>query len=134
MAEHAPCFADLIGAPFEYGGRDPAQSLDCYGLVMECARRDGVTLPDFGCAADQPTIMAMMTASLPQWRQVEARRGAVAFIRVGKYAAHVGYLTGPDHMIHAWEHSGGVTIVRLSDWQHRILGFYEHVGNEKAPH
>lgn len=127
-------FSDLVGVPFEYGGRDPAQSLDCYGLVMECARRDGVELPDFGCATDQATIMAMMTASLPQWRQVEQKPGAIAFIRVGRYAAHVGYVFGQHYMIHAWEHSGGVTIVRLADWQHRILGFFEHVGNEKAPH
>ena len=125
-------FSDLVGTPFEYGGRGP-DSLDCYGLVMECARRDGVELPDFGHAKDQPTIMAMMTASLPQWRQIEKRHGAIAFIRVGRYAAHVGYVFGPNHMIHAWEQSGGVTIVRLADWQHRIVGYFEYVGNEEAP-
>jgi cell wall-associated NlpC family hydrolase len=124
-------FHDLVGVPFEYGGRGP-DSLDCYGLVMECARRDGIALPDFGSATDQPTIMAMMCASLPQWRQIERRIGAVAFVRVGRYTAHVGYVIGPDHMIHAWEDSGGVTIVRIADWQHRIIGFFEYVGKNRT--
>jgi cell wall-associated NlpC family hydrolase len=121
-------FSDLVGVPFAYGGRGPAM-LDCYGLVMECARREGVVLPDFGASQDQAEIMAMMTASLPQWRQIELRAGAIAFMRVGR-TTHVGYVFGPHHMIHAWEQSGGVTIVRLADWQHRILGFYEYVGKE----
>jgi cell wall-associated NlpC family hydrolase len=121
-------FSDLVGVPFAYGGRGP-DALDCYGLVMECARREGVELPDFGHSKDQAEIMAMMVASLPQWRQIEQRHGAVAFMRVGR-TTHVGYVFGPNHMIHAWEDSGGVTIVRLADWQHRILGFYEYVGKE----
>lgn len=125
-------FSDLIGTRFEFGGRDPEKSLDCYGMVMECARRDGVILPDFGHAKDQATIMAMMTASLPQWRQIEKRRGAIAFMRIGRFAAHVAYVCDTNHLIHAWEDSGGVTIVRMADWQHRILGFYEYVGQEKA--
>jgi len=124
-------FHDLVGVPFQYGGRGP-DALDCYGLVMECARREGIDLPDFGCATDQPTIMAMMTASLPQWRQIEKRHGAIAFIRVGRYAAHVGYVFGSHFMIHAWEDSGGVSIVRLSDWEHRILGYFEYVGQKAA--
>lgn len=124
-------FSDLVGTPFEYGGRGP-ETLDCYGLVMECARRDGITLPDFGHANDQGRIMAMMTASLSQWKEVECRPGAIAFVQVGRYAAHVGYLISPHHMIHAWESSGGVTIVRLADWQQRIVGFYEYVGSKKA--
>lgn len=125
-------FSDLVGVPFEYGGRGP-DKLDCYGLVMECARREGITLPDFGHASEQPRIMAMMTASLNQWRQIEPRHGAIAFIRVGRYAAHVGYVFGPNHMIHAWEASGGVTIVRLADWKQRIVGFFEYVGHQEAP-
>lgn len=123
--------ADLIGVPFVYGGRDAENALDCYGLVMECARREGMTLPDFGSSQDQAEIMAMMTASLPQWNQIEKRAGAVAFMRVGR-TTHVGYIVDPHHMIHSWEASGGVTIVRLADWQHRILGFYEYVGKKAS--
>ena len=121
-------YSDLIGVPFVYGGRDPAQSLDCYGLVMECARRNGVELPDFGFADDQALVAAMMGASLPLWRECEPKDGAVALMRIGRYVAHVGYLMGTNFMIHAWKDSGGVSIVRVKDWQHRIVGFYEYAG------
>jgi cell wall-associated NlpC family hydrolase len=120
-------YSDLIGVPFQYGGRGP-DVLDCYGLVMECARRNGVTLPDFGFADNQSLVAAMMGASLPQWRECEAKEGAVALIRVGKYVAHVGYVISTNSLIHAWEASGGVSIEPLQQWRHRIVGFYEYAG------
>lgn len=121
-------FSDLVGAPFEYGARGP-EKFDCYGLVMECARRDGVTLPDFGFASNQALISAMMGATMPQWQEVEPQAGAVVLLRVGRYVAHVGYLISPTQMIHSWEASGGATIERLDYWKQRIVGFYKHVGN-----
>jgi cell wall-associated NlpC family hydrolase len=124
-------FSDLIGVPFAYGGRGP-DALDCYGLVMECARRDGVELPDFGSSENQAEIMAMMLASLPQWREIECRPGAVVFMRVAR-STHVGYMVDANHMLHAWENSGGPTRVRVDEWKHRILGFYEYVGKDQAP-
>lgn len=121
-------FSDLIGVPFEYGGRGP-DKFDCYGLVMECARRDGVTLPDFGFASDQALVAAMMGATMPQWEAVEQQAGAVVLFRVGRFVSHVGYLITPHHMIHSWEQAGGASIARLDDWKQRIVGFYKHVGN-----
>lgn len=120
-------YADLIGVPFQYGGRGP-DHYDCYGLVMECARRNGVTLPDFGFADDQAMVAAMMGATLPQWQQVAPQAGAVVLFRVGRYVSHVGYMTSPHHMIHAWKEHGGVCVERIADWQQRIVGFYKHVG------
>lgn len=37
---------DLLSAPFAWGGRDPKQGLDCWGLVMEVRRRVGLETPD----------------------------------------------------------------------------------------
>jgi hypothetical protein len=95
---------------------------------MECARRDGVMLPEIASASDQTMNAAIIGTSLPQWCETTQKHGAVAVIRVGRHIAHVGYVFGPHFMIHAWEQSGGVTIVRLADWQHRIIGFYEYAG------
>jgi cell wall-associated NlpC family hydrolase len=120
--------ADLVGTPFRYGGRGP-DAYDCYGLVMECARRDGVILPDFGAHEDQGVIAAMMGASLPRWRAVGSRPGAVILIRVGRFVAHVGYQINHHQMIHAWAHSHGATIVNIDQWRHRIVGFYEYAGS-----
>ena len=121
-------YVDLIGVPFAYGGRGP-KKLDCYGLVMEMHRRKGVSLPDFGFADDQALIQSMMGATMPQWREIEAREGAVVLIRVGRYAAHVGYMIDKSQMLHTWENSGGVSVVRADRWKQRIVGFYEYVGN-----
>lgn len=118
---------DLIGLPFKYGGRGP-DFLDCYGLVMEMSRRNGVDLPDFGFADDQALVAAMMGATLPQWEEIERRPGAVVLIRVGRYAAHVGYMLDEHRMIHSWEHSHGVTIISVDSWKQRIVGFYKYVG------
>lgn len=119
--------SDLIGVPFAYGARGPA-AYDCYGLVMECARRDGVQLPDFGADTNQGVIAAMMGATLPQWREIPCRPGAVVLLRVGRHVAHVGYVLDSNKMAHTWKSSGGVTVQRLDDWKQRIVGFYEYAG------
>jgi cell wall-associated NlpC family hydrolase len=121
-------FSDLVGVPFRYGGRG-LDVYDCYGLVMECARRDGVMLPEFGFSDNQGMIAAMMGATMPQWKETTCRPGAVVLLRVGRFVAHVGYAIDGDRMVHTWESSGGVTIVRLNDWKQRIVGFYEYVGS-----
>jgi len=121
--------SDLIGTPFRYGARG-ADAYDCYGLVMECARRDGVTLPDFGSVDNMGMNAAIVGASLPQWQETSRRPGVVVLLRVGRFIAHVGYvLDGGGRFIHAWEGSGGVTIERLDEWKQRIVGFYEYVGS-----
>ena len=127
-------FADLIGTPFAYGARGPDE-FDCYGLVMEMARRDGKTLPDFGHGADwmlpgrQSLVAGMMGASLHQWRQVEITPGAVALLRVGRLPSHVAYVLDQDRMLHAWDQSNGVSVINVEEWKHRIVGFYEYVGH-----
>lgn len=128
-------YRDVIGVPFAYGGRGPDE-FDCYGLVLEMSRRDGKELPDFGEGAEwmlpekkQPKTAAMMGASLPQWRQIDSQPGAVVLIRIGRYVSHVAYQIDNDRMIHAWEQSNGVSIARIDDWRHRIVGFYEYVEN-----
>lgn len=127
-------FADLIGAPFAYGARGP-DAFDCYGLVLELARRDGKTLPDFGNGANwmlpgkQNRVAAMMGASMPQWRQTPSQPGAVVLIRIGRFVSHVAYQIDPHRMLHAWQQSNGVSVVKIDEWRHRIVGFYEYVGS-----
>jgi len=118
----------LIGVPFAYGGRGPDQ-YDCYGLVMECSRRCGITLPDFGFADNQALVASMMGVTMPQWQDTPCAPGAIVLLRVGKWVSHVGYMLDADRMIHTWDKSGGVTVQRIEDWKQRIVGFYKYVGN-----
>lgn len=120
--------ADLVGVPFEYGGRGPL-SYDCYGLVKECWRRvHGIELPDFHSPADQGTQAAVGAVQLQGgWEPDDRGPGVMAAIRVGRLVSHCGFLIDDDTMIHAWDRSGGVSIVRLdADWLRRIEGFYSY--------
>jgi cell wall-associated NlpC family hydrolase len=119
---------DLVGTPFKFGARAPSGEFDCYGLVMECLRRNGVEVPDFGFSESQGVISAMMGVTLPQWEEIDQAPGAVVLLRVGRWVSHVGYMLDQDRMIHTWEKSGGVTIQRISEWKQQIVGFYKYVG------
>lgn len=121
-------FSDLIGIPFEYGGRDVEESLDCYGLILHIENCiNGKDLPDFGSSSDGGRVVAMMSGALHLFEPVEAREGAILLFRVPGYM-HVGYCLEDDRFIHTWEESGGVTIERLSGWERRMIGAYKYVG------
>lgn len=118
---------DLIGIPFEYGGRD-GNSLDCYGLVLEMLKRsDKIIPPDYGCPKDKKRIAAMMSITSQSWKKIDKKIGAVLLVRLPN-TAHVGYMISNNKFIHTWEDSGGVTIEKVSEWENRIIGFYEYVG------
>ncbi|WKZ86349.1 C40 family peptidase [Ralstonia pickettii] len=124
-----PEYLDLIGVPFVYGGRGP-DTFDCYGLVAELYRRAGQPIPDYRSPTDLAVIAAMMACEAQLWREVPApKAGAVALIRVGRHASHVGYCLDDMRMIHTWERTGGVVIERLDTWKRHIIGFFEYVGH-----
>jgi len=119
-------YTDLIGTPFEYGGRGPDR-YDCYGLVMELGRRQGVAFPEIESSAELAVCHARMTveAMSGQWRQVPVPTpGAVAWIQVGRYGSHVAYILDQNRMIHTWEKSHGVVVERIEDWKRRVLGYF----------
>jgi cell wall-associated NlpC family hydrolase len=120
--------AELIGIPFAYGGRGP-DVFDCYGLVRYIVERDtGRTPPTLQSAEDPNVLHAMMTGQALFWKQLDGPRpGAVALIRIGRTVCHCAALISYTHLIHAWDRTGGVTIERLDQWKHRIVGFYEYV-------
>lgn len=119
-------YSDLIGTPFEYGGRGP-DTYDCYGLVMELGRRNGVEFPEIESSAELAVCHAKMTVESmsDKWQKIDnARPGAVAWMQVGRYGCHVAYVLDQHRFIHTWEKSNGVVIERLEDWKNRILGYF----------
>lgn len=117
---------DLIGKPFKYGGRGP-DSYDCWGVVMEMMRRNGVSVPDYGHATDHRTIAAMMLGAKPQWEPCKPQPGALLLIRVKGLHCHVGFQVAENYFIHAME-APGVCVERISLWENKIEGFYRYVG------
>ncbi|WP_162136978.1 C40 family peptidase [Magnetospirillum molischianum] len=122
----------MIGIAFRYGGRGP-EDYDCWGLLMELCRRDNKVIPDFRSTSNIAKIARIMATNRHQWRQIELRPGCGLWFRVRGFASHVGYYLGNDKFVHTWEESGGVVVERLSQWEHRLIGAFEYVGDEADP-
>jgi len=122
-------YADLIGTPFKYGGRENSGALDCYGFIMQMLRRDGIEIPDYESPSDGASITAIFVGELRLWEKISTRPGAVHLFRVPGNL-HVGYAIDQDRFVHTWEKTGGVTVERLSEnnWKQRLIGTYKYVG------
>jgi cell wall-associated NlpC family hydrolase len=123
-------YEDLIGKPFEYGGRGP-QSLDCFGLAMIMFERMGTNLDDYGWDTDEGVIHAMMTSVMlaGDWEKTQIKKNSLLLFKVGRFVRHVGFYLGNNKFIHTWEASGGVCVETLSlDWSKRLIGCYSYVG------
>lgn len=128
---------DLIGTPFEIGGRDLNKAVDCFGLLIECHRRIGKDIPDFRSPQFHHEIEAELARHKTDWIAHWERDGRETvplsicqpgrslLIRVKGSACHVGFVHKPGWFIHTWEDTNGVTQERLSIWKQRILGVYE---------
>lgn len=117
---------DLIGAEFEYGGRGPDR-YDCFGLLKEMYRRQGVIIPEQISTDDEGQNQAriLLNAST-QWQKTTQRPGVAVLFRLGRLICHVGFVLDDRYFLHAWEKTGGVTREKLSDWTRRIAGFYDY--------
>lgn len=129
MTQSRSDVVELIGVPFRYGGRGPDE-YDCYGLVKELLRRDGIEVPDQISSSNVAKAARAMQRDLVNWHKSALTAGKVLLFRIDGYGAHVGYYLGDDRFIHTWEDSGGVVIERLSTWEHRLIGAYEYAGSE----
>ncbi|PTV43203.1 C40 family peptidase [Aeromonas jandaei] len=126
---------DLIGVPFRYGGRDPGEALDCYGLLMELYRRAyQIELPDYTSPTSAAEISALMRGQLHLWQPVDdVEPGVVLFMRLGRFT-HVAMYLGDDEFIHTSEITGGVCRERLSNWINRIEGLYRYAAQYSTDH
>lgn len=135
-------YSDLIGIPFEYGGRGP-DSYDCYGLLMELHKRQGKIVPDYRSTSDSQVVAETMRASIEnkvwiaKWQKKFPRdipaiasleAGDVLLLKIKGLPCHVGMVTGRDQFVHTWEGVGGVLTERASLWKQRILGIYKFNG------
>lgn len=121
-------YADLIGKPFELGGRGP-RSYDCYGLAMEVARRNGIDLPAETSISAVETMAAVIKSGKPDYEKCECQPlCGVSFRLRSREPAHLGVvLEDGIHFIHTTSRTA-VSIQRLDKWKNRIDGFYSYVG------
>lgn len=120
-----PEYLDLLGKPYERGGRGP-DVYDCYGLVKELFERAGNGVPDFDAPGSLEEIESLISDKSRKWRRVPIGTvGALLTFRVEGYGAHVGFMLPRDRFIHAWEHTG-VTTERLTGGLFTPLASYTY--------
>lgn len=122
---------DLIGVPFVNGGRNVAEGLDCWGLVMEVFRRYGQTIPDFtvdAFACQAIDALAGQEMETRHWEQMyeplEDYVPLVALIRIHPvHISHAGVYLGQNQIIHTIQYTGCV-ISQRHTFGNRIEGYY----------
>jgi len=130
-------YADLIGAPFAWRGRDRT-GFDCFGLVLEMFKRTGREMPEWDTPPDIQAVSGLVDAEFAQGRWVPCEREAGAMVlfympvlmggRRVRATTHCGFMLKPTEFIHAWDQTGGVTVEHMHDWDRRIAGFYTFKG------
>jgi len=87
----------LIGTPFVWGGRNPAEGLDCWGLVLALVP----DLPDY-TAEDQAEARRLMDSVSARYRRVDAPApGDILLLGRGRQPHHAGVLVTPQLVLHA---------------------------------
>jgi len=115
---HSPVVAaaaDVIGAPYRYGGMTP-RGFDCSGLVHYAHARAGKSVPR--------TTGALMRQALPVSLGA-LRPGDVLFFELeGKKVSHVGIYAGAGRFIHAPSTGKSVAYANLESefWGSRVIG------------
>lgn len=119
---------DLIGKPFQWGGRGP-EAYDCYGLVLEVYRRKGYKLPDFQSPEDRRRVLGLVDDAKPSFIEVSPEPGAIVLMNLEPYGAHVGLLLPYGRLIHASELTQRVQIDPVRFWEKRIENYYAYAGH-----
>ncbi len=124
----ARLFADMIGKPFERGGRGP-DSYDCWGVLQQVLRRMGYSPTDY---PTRPDLLMRVVAD--EWQPIPVEKllpgdGILLRSSLPEYQWHIGVAVNPWNMVHARE-SVGVCVERIDGplYKRRLLGFYRYRG------
>ncbi|MDD2960280.1 MAG: NlpC/P60 family protein [Lachnospiraceae bacterium] len=119
-------FSDLIGVPFVDGGRGMS-GMDCWGLVMECFKRQGIEVRNYHISAmELLQISRQMSEDEIEWDKLhEPVFGCLVLLKTepSAWANHVGIYIGNDKFIHAYP-MAGVCISTIRRWRSHLVGYY----------
>lgn len=119
--------SDLLGKPFAWHARGP-DAYDCWGLVVEAARRAGLYLPD-ELSIREPQGRARRIADVfDDFTRIDAPEPycLVTFIVRPPYVSHIGFVLGDGKQFIHVTQSQRVTIDKFDSpfWRKRIDGYY----------
>lgn len=92
-------YDDLLEVPYILGGRTMA-GLDCYGLVIECFRREGKALKDLALSRGASLDNHLPTLNVRE--VMEAAPGVGIQFRIGD-RLHIGYMLSRRNVLHMTE-------------------------------
>ncbi len=116
-------YDDLLNVPYRHGGRGK-DGFDCYGLVMECCRRNGTPLRDFFRELDELDAEDVDDYIAKGLNVREIDRPEVGCIVEMNYKgkAHIGFMADRGVILHATTDRGVRT---TSPALVRAAAFYE---------
>ena len=114
---------DLIGTPFKAHGRSKTEGFDCYGLLIEVMKRNGITLPDLFYENLNAVSEADFKRIFPFVKIEKIEYLCIIVFKLYR-RTHVGVYIGEDNFIHATEDCG-VVVDKLHRWEKLITGYYK---------
>jgi len=122
---------NLIGKPFKYGGRGPAE-YDCWGLCIEVCKRVGIVLPDIN-TPDSATLrkVAFLTAKDELFKPLERPKPfCLVVFEIRPNIWHAGVVLEDCWRFIHIARKRMVVIERIDNvqWQRKFKGYYEYAG------
>lgn len=125
---------DLLGARFLSHGRNAAEGFDCYGLVIEVAKRFGHSMPDVKYKrGGMKTLASLYDYWCTDWNQegcsekveetTERKESYIVMFFENKMAVHIGILLDEERFIHA--DIDGVKISNLDEYYRKDWKVYK---------
>ena len=116
---------DLLGVPFKVHGRNKEEGFDCYGLLIELAKRQGVTFQDafYSDIKDKNIYYNFLKEKLPVEKIDNLEENCILLMLKDNNFSHVGVYLGEGKFIHATENKG-VCISKLDHNNNKIKGLY----------
>lgn len=117
-------YTDLLGVRFRPHGRSKEQGYDCYGLVIEVLKRNGIEIPDI--------YYSSLKEKEDKWNEFNSYFTKVekpevnCVVEISSFSqkrGHMAVYIGDGLIIHSLIKTG-VVIEKLSHYEHKIEGYY----------
>ena len=116
-------YNDLLGVRYKPHGRSKEEGFDCYGLVIEVLKRNGITLPDL--YYESIRVDNEFVADFDSHTEKIEKPETNCLVEITSYGVpgHIGVYIGEGMMIHTTIKTN-VVIEPLRHYKHKIRGFY----------
>ena len=117
-------YSDLLGVRFRLHGRSKEEGFDCYGLVIEVLKRNGIEIPDiyYSSLKEDDSKWEYFNSYFEKVEKPEINC-IVEISSLSQRRGHMAVYIGEGYIIHSLIKTG-VVIEKLSRYEHRIEGYY----------